>query len=201
MAPGHLGSENRKPYLDLGGVALMGDSISADPYNDWWTQATATAGRTVSVLTELAVGGERTDQLLARIPNALTYHPTWISALIGSNDVGQDVAVATITANLTSIYDQVTDAGVGLVIYTLPPRGDGTGTQAQALKDVNAWLRTNHTTWPDALFVDWSDALSENANEADPIDAYFDDLVHPNATGRTVMAGVLAPVLETAPSL
>ena len=179
----------------------MGDSISTPKYNDWWTQATTTAGRTVSVLSQLAVGGERTDQVLARIPNALTYNPTWISVLAGTNDVGQDIATATITANLTSIYDQITAAGVGLIIYTVPPRGDGSGTQGQTLRDVNAWLRANHTTWPDALFVDWSNALSENANEADPIDAYFEDSVHPNATGRTAMADVLAPVLATAPAL
>lgn len=180
----------------------MGDSISTPTYNSWWTQATTTAERTVSALTEAAVGGERTDQVLARVPGVLEgYNPTWVSVLAGSNDVAQDIAVATITANLTAIYDLVTADGAGLIIYTLPPRADGSGTQGQALRDVNAWLRANHTTWPDALFVDWSDALSENDNEADPVDAYFDDLVHPNATGRTVMADVLAPVLATAPAL
>lgn len=181
---------------------LLGDSLSTATYNDWWTQATTSAGRTVSVLTTSAVGGERADQILARVrPDVIDHNPTWVSVLAGTNDVGQSVSAATIEANLSDIYDACTAYGAKLIVYTIPPRTTSGEPMAQILRDVNAWIRANYSSWSGALLCDWSDALSENDDEADPIDSYFVDGVHPNSTGRAVMAGVLDDVLASAPSL
>ena len=178
----------------------LGDSLTgpvgAQTAYDWFSIANHKVGTPLSLLAEAGTAGQQTGQMLARVnTDVVALSPNYCTVLGGTNDVGAGVAAATTQANLASIYDALAAAGIGIIAFTIPPRTSLDPGEDVNLRTVNAWLRNNIGTWPNARLCDWSAALSENADEADPVDAYFSDGVHWSASGATAAAAVLAPIL------
>ena len=182
-------------------IALLGDSITANDTSSpsgtgsWFSVADDATGYRFYPQTNNGVAGERSDQILSRAAAAFS-GKRYATILAGTNDIGQGVSAATIISNLQSIYAAAVSAGLkGFAVCTIPPRvgtsGALTTQQAADLRAVNEWIRANYTSYAGAVLVDWSWALSDGTSETSPLAGNFQDGIHPNATGRDIMARIL----------
>ncbi|MEN8582808.1 GDSL-type esterase/lipase family protein [Burkholderia sp. RS01] len=77
------------------------------------------SGQRLQLLRNSGVGGERTDQILARVATGvLSYKPGYVTA--GTNDVAQAIPMATIKANLAAIWSMLDATGIRVVATTIP---------------------------------------------------------------------------------
>jgi lysophospholipase L1-like esterase len=90
------------------------------------TPNTALTGVTYS--SEAGVPGERTDQMLARVDALIATGITGMTLLGGTNDASQGVSTATFMGNVTAIAAKCRNAGIPLVVGTVPPRGAAAAT-------------------------------------------------------------------------
>jgi lysophospholipase L1-like esterase len=202
-ARGTGGAANAPPTL----VAL-GDSITTPvgtgSDQDWLRWADP-EGR-FELLGNAGVGGERTDQIFARVEaDVLAHRPQWVTVLGGTNDISQGVGAEPIIFNLTRIYDTLDAAGIRFIAITIPPQIMMTPDQLAVHGAVNTWLRERvQADWPGSLLGDWSAALSVNGDGVSPIPEFFPDGVHFRVAGAEAAGRALAPtfagILEPAPA-
>jgi lysophospholipase L1-like esterase len=183
-------------------VVVLGDSLTVpigDPDNtaqDWF--ATANADANLQLIANAGIGGETTEQILARVDDdVLAQSPQVTTVLAGTNDVFMGVDAATIQNNLSMIYDKLAFTNVGIIAFTIPPMLVQDEVKAQTLRDVNAWMRANvESNWPGAKLVDWSEALSWEGDEALPNPAYVVDGIHFSEQGADAAGDAAAPTFE-----
>ena len=146
------------------------------------------------------VNGNSTSQMLARIQaDVLAYSPNIVLLLTpGINDI-QGQATPDVTAlqsNLTSIFDQLRNAGILCVTITVPPTVNMTSTaQKQALFTHNRWLLDQASARAGLIVVDPFTAISDTASLAWR-SGYSDDGIHPNGNGSFAVATKLAVALD-----
>jgi acyl-CoA thioesterase I len=102
----------------IGRIVALGDSITHG-YPDAATGWTDGLG-----LVDEGIPGERTDQMLARLPTILTTRPRLVLVMGGTNDLTQGVAQSTIIANLRAITDVARTSRVPVGLLTIAPRSD-----------------------------------------------------------------------------
>lgn len=142
------------------------------------------------------VGGENSSQLLVRIPGIISSGAQTLFVLIGTNDAGQGVSVASYAANIQAIKALADQANVGFSIGTVPPRLAGQPAGAIALTNsYNMWLRT-WTATNGILLVDVWGALVDITLGTTRADLNSDG-VHLNDAGHLEMAKVIAAGLST----
>lgn len=188
-------------------LVALGDSLTtpvgSGSEKDWLRWADPD-GR-FELLANAGVGGERTDQILARVEaDVLAHNPQWVTVLGGTNDVSQDVGAEPIIFNLTRIYDLLDAAGIRFIAITIPPQIMMTPEQLATHNAVNTWMRERvQADWPGSLLGDWSAAISVDGDGVSPIPEYFPDGVHFGLEGAEAAGQALAPTftaaLDTAP--
>lgn len=144
------------------------------------------------------MGGNQTDQMLARLSaDVLALKPDYVVVEGGGNDIANGIASGTVTANLASIYSQITTAGAKIIATPVCPSTslDLAGEQT-TFDTVNAWIRAHYSDYAGAMLCDWDTAIRTGGVYTWKA-GYTDDGVHPNATGRAAMAGVLKTNLAT----
>jgi lysophospholipase L1-like esterase len=175
----------------------LGDSITSPVgtgSEQDWSRWADPEGR-LELLANAGVGGERTDQILARVEaDVLAHQPQWVTVLAGTNDISQDVGAEPIIFNLTRIYDTLDGAGVRFVAITIPPQIMMTPEQVATHQAVNTWMRERvQADWPGSLLGDWSAALSVDGDGVSPIPEFFPDGVHLGREGAEAAGRALAP--------
>lgn len=184
-------------------LVVLGDSLTAplgkpdQADQDWFTTANEDAD--FQMIANAGVGGETTEQILARVDDdVIARTPRFATVLAGTNDVFGGTDAETIITNLSLIYDKLVFTDIGIIAFTIPPILVNDPVKEQTLRDVNAWMRsTVETTWPGARLVDWSNALSENGNEVLPNPAYVVDGIHFSPEGAAAAGAAAAPVFES----
>lgn len=153
-------------------VAFIGDSLTdmgADitggsrskyflGYSGWVPVLSFQAVTTREEL-NFGISGETTTQILARTDAAIvtmkTYGVTDCVVLAGTNDISSDPAwVATATANLTSIYNKLTAAGIDIMAICPPLRGAGSTPTNGGLSRVCEWIRSESWRRKNMIVVD-----------------------------------------------
>lgn len=184
-------------------TVLFGDSITLN--QTWFTTVDDSTGNRFSI-TNKGTSGNTTADLVSRVAADVTASsPRYVTVLGGSNDITNSaISSATTIANLASLYSTITGAGGAVLACTLPPRDNAsqgdrlTAAQQTKLREVNAWIRANYTSYSGARLCDWSYALSyDGTDETKPLAANFTDQVHPNSTGAAIMATVLRQAIST----
>lgn len=161
-------------------------------------------------------GQEATGTLL--YPGVLFNNPAIVFVLGGTNDIfstNPPNSFSFITANLTTIYNQIRATGAFVVAMTIPPAYNTSSNYNNAtvalLLAVNDWIRNYARTTPGIILVD---AFAAMVNPTDstyvqaPLTYYRDGAIHPNNVGGfaiaqkivTALSGVIAPTLETLPT-
>lgn len=70
----------------------------------------------------LGVGGQRTPEIAARMPQALAAQPDLLMICAGSNDVRSRISPADTRAALTAMAEAAEAAGIDVLFLTVPPR-------------------------------------------------------------------------------
>ena len=109
---GQRGGGTRPEYF-LGGRALT----------VWAAQL---SGGCIAPILQEGYGGQRSDQIRRLASKVFEAPLDAVLVVAGTNDVGQDVPVATTMGHLNGIYDDLLAAGILPIAATIPPReGDG----------------------------------------------------------------------------
>ncbi len=192
-------------------VIVFGDSITANntsagkgysyaTAHGYWNWANFFLGQRYKLLRNAGVGGNRTQDMLNRLDaDVLYYRPDLVVVLGGTNDIANDVSAATITANLTSIYERIISTGASVVAMTILPRANAgiTAAQRNRLMRVNNWIRETAYSRQNILLCDTFFAFADPASStSDPVTGYTSDGLHPTAIGARVVGNELYKVLN-----
>lgn len=191
-------------------VVIFGDSITSinassgagysySPSHGYWNWANFLLGQRYKLLRNAGVGGNWTQDMLTRIDSdVIAYRPDMVIVLGGTNDIANEVPVATITTNLATIYEKILAAGCSVVAMTILPRAAGiTAAQRSRLMCVNNWIREMAYTRPNIVLCDPFVAFSDPASAtSDPVAGYTSDGLHPNSVGARIIGAELYKVLN-----
>ena len=193
----------RPPVNTLG---VLGDSITDfgtasgttfDSRNakGYWVWALIRLRHRLRLITEAGVAGNTTAQMLDRLDSYLANGtPGWNLVLGGTNDAAGLVDLATITANLTAIYDRIADSGGRVVAVTVPPKTGASSAQNLRIAEVNRWIKQQGGTRPGLVACDVYPALVA-ATSGDYAAGMSADGTHPAPQGASVMGKIVADTL------
>lgn len=167
-----------------GSIAFVGDSITA--HGDW---AAWFPDREVH---NFGIGGDTTDDLIARLDGVVAVRPASIALLIGTNDLGKRQSVEHLVRNVEFLLVTLRRElpGTRMLVQSIMPRGREFAAQ---LHDANRHLR-QFTSSVNAQYVDLWPALAQQDGEIDP--AFSDDRLHLTEAGYAAWLGELRPALE-----
>lgn len=165
-------------------IAFVGDSITAG--GDWaeWFPDRATHN--------LGVGGNTTDDLVARLDAVVELHPDAIALLIGTNDLGTRKSVEHLVRNVEYLLVTLRRGlpGTRMLVQSIMPRGHEFAAQVQ---DANRHLR-QFAPSVNAQYLDLWPALALANGEIDP--QFSEDRLHLNREGYERWLEELRPGLE-----
>jgi lysophospholipase L1-like esterase len=165
-------------------VAFFGDSITADgAWEEWFPQYETL---------NFGVGGDTTDELLARMDQVVEARPDAIALLVGTNDLGMRRSVEHLVRNAELLLVNLRRdlPGARTLVQSIMPRGREFADQIQ---DANRHLRQFSAT-VHAQYLDLWPALALEDGEINP--AYSDDRLHLNDDGYRAWVGELGPAIE-----
>lgn len=178
------------PSLGSDWVAL-GDSLTspeggAPPGAGWVDYVRFRTGGRFYLLKNAGVPGNNTAQMLARLQaDVLAHNPRVVTFLGGTNDITQGVTLATYQSNVTQIVDQLTTAGIAVIILSIPPR-DLTDKKLPETVRFNAWLKEFARTRR-LHFVDVHSRMVDPATGGFKAGLGRDDLLHLSRTGAAAI--------------
>ena len=165
-------------------VLFLGDSLTQDgDWEAWFPE--------FDVVNQ-GVGGDTTDDLLARLDQVVAARPDSVLLLIGTNDLGTRQTVEHLVRNIQSILvDLRRDLpGTRLLLQSILPRAREFADQ---LQEANIHLRQFSATVR-AQYLDLWPVFAREDGEIEP--AYSDDRLHLNAAGYEAWLSELRPALE-----
>ncbi|MDR3636135.1 MAG: SGNH/GDSL hydrolase family protein [Isosphaeraceae bacterium] len=197
-------------------IVTLGDSITKGVRQGVGAEETFAAllgarlkeRRVAAEVINVGIGGERTDQALARLEQAvLSRRPKVVTVMYGTNDSYVDqgtkasrIDVETYRKNLTTLVDRLRERGAEPILMTPPrwaddasPNGLGENPNARLEPYVNACrdvARTSRVALVDH-FADWTGAARRGINLRD----WTTDGCHPNPEGHRRMAELLLPAV------
>jgi lysophospholipase L1-like esterase len=169
---------------DLGPTALVGDSLTQG--GDW---EALLPGETIY---NFGVGGDTTDDVVARLGDVINAEPAIVALLIGTNDLAWRRSVEHVVRNIETILVTLRKElpETRILVQSVLPRGH---EFAEQIRDINRHLwqfsPTVHAQWLDL----WP-AMALEDGELNP--AYTEDRLHLNADGYRAWAAELIPALE-----
>jgi lysophospholipase L1-like esterase len=192
-------------YADNAADSASSGDLGAISPNNWGMWAALDSQGRIRYGGAAATAGFTSAQILEATQKLFATPPArqiaYATVLAGSNDVGDELPLATSQANLTAIYELLVAHGITPVLCTLPPRngaefGQPPETimrQRNATILLNQWIA--HTAqvngWP---LVDLYAALVDpETGEYKP--GLFTDFLHQNSAGAQVMGAALASAL------
>ncbi|MEV8149968.1 GDSL-type esterase/lipase family protein [Arthrobacter sp. NPDC080073] len=211
---GILDAPSRPPFLRGSSIAYLGDSHVQGPF------ATYNYGDAFPLHVGLAsqqkytsagfhgIGGERSDQILARVQTALARRPTYLLVQAGTNDIGQGISggqsdiqiVNTIATNLKAIYRSAKAVGSIPVACTVPPQNTA-GQRQRVILKANIWIR-RFAIQNGLPLVDFYTLLAKDGITATPAgnwkDAYAADGTHGNAAAAAAIGALVVSTLNAA---
>jgi lysophospholipase L1-like esterase len=165
-------------------IVFLGDSItSGGDWQSWFSE------RTVH---DLGVGGDTTDDVIARLDSVVALQPGVVALLIGTNDLGTRLSVEHLVRNIEYIMVTLRRElpGARLLVQSIMPRGR---EFAAPLQDANRHVRQFAPSIR-AQFLDLWPTLALEDGEIAP--EYSDDRLHLTPAGYQAWLGELQPALE-----
>jgi len=200
------GSATGLRYVALGDSYTIGTSVEpAERFPDQLVAALGPAGPTLDLVTNLATNGYTSrDVIDIELPALDTYHPEFVTLLIGVNDVVQAVPLEDYERNVVTILDALLErlAAERIVVvaipeYTVTPQGANYGdprVQRAAIQGNNAAME-RLAAQRGIAYVDIYD-LSLRAETDRSLVA--DDGLHPSGAQYALWVERLLPVVEAA---
>lgn len=162
-------------------------------------------------VTNVGIGGERTDQALARLDrDVLARHPRLVTIMYGTNDSyvdpGKDASRITrdaYRANLLELVDRLRKAGVQPILMTEPRwgaaarangRGEHPNLRLEAYLDACRDVARETKTPVVDHYAHW--LMHEQRGQ--DLGAWTTDHCHPNPAGHQTMAELMLPIVRSA---
>ena len=165
-------------------IAFFGDSITqSGRWTEWFPDVEAL---------NLGVGGDTTDDALARLDDVVAAAPDGIVLLIGTNDLGTRQSVEHLVRNVETMCVELRRAlpGSRMLVQSIMPRGR---EFAARIQEANIHIR-QFTSTVRAQFLDLWPALALEDGELNP--AFSDDRLHLSAGGYDAWLDELRPALD-----
>jgi len=185
-------------------IAYLGDSLMpASSYtygtpHHWAGVARSLLGHRYNDGLCAGVGGQTSTQIAARVGDVVTSGPTFCMVDSGVNDIGTGVAgSATVIANLTTIIDTLTAAGIKPIVLTMTPSVFiNTPAELADAGRVNDWIKALPIT-RGVNVIDWRAAVVDFASTTGAWTAAWSaDGVHPNEAGSVRLGQCVAEALD-----
>jgi len=170
--------------IEAGDVVLLGDSITAAGQ---WNEIFP--GRAVR---NRGIGGDRTDDLLARLDGIVAVPAAKLFLKIGTNDLGTGVAPEAIVANYEELLDRIAEAQPTTTVYvqSVLPRAADYRMRVESLNERLRALATQRGL----AYVDLYPAFL--AEDGSIRDEFTYDELHLSGAGYREWQRLLAPYLE-----
>lgn len=175
-------------------VLLVGDSITQA-----WLQAgsavyaRAFAGTTVA---NLGIGGDRTENVLARLGGDLEgFDPALVVLLIGTNNLGRD-APADVVAGIGAIVAEIATLrpNAEVLLLALLPRGfEAESEERRAVDAVNLLLAAAAREWP-VRWLDVGGAITERDGRL--LETIAPDGLHLTEDGYARWSAAMQPTID-----
>ena len=187
-----------------GNASIMGDSITANGYNNgafegrsWHMWASMTLFGQFFIEGVYATGGYTSSQIRnVWLPQAIAKGSEFCVVMAGRNDVNQGLNIDTVTIpNMTYIYNQLMLNGIWPVLCTMSAHGNsGDDTKRKAEHRLNNWIRAVarkhglplvdlHKSTVDPRTGDWLPGIAA-------------DVSHPTYKGARIMGKVLSDAMQ-----
>lgn len=166
-------------------IAFVGDSLTAlGQWDEWFP------GESVR---NLGVGGDTTDELIARLPEVIELSPATVVLLVGTNDLAWRRSVEYVVRNVETILVQLRRGlpDAYLLVQSVLPRER---EYSDAIKDINRHLWQFAPTVR-AQYLDLWPVFALEDGSMNP--EYSDDFLHLSAAGYDAWLTELRPALET----
>ncbi len=144
------------------------------------------------------ISGDTTRGVLIRLQDdVLALHPAGVVLLIGTNDLEEHAAPATIAANLKLILADLerADPRMPIILCRVFPSSEKMRRPAAAIQEINRLYADAVKNDPHVTLVDTWTLFADAAGDAKIEE--FPDLLHPNATGYAKWAAALRPLFAT----
>lgn len=210
---GTLASTGQKIYLARklrndaglwrGNASIMGDSITANGYNNgafegrsWHMWASMSLLGQFFIEGVFATGGYTSSQIRSIwLPQAIAKGSEFCVVMAGRNDVNQGFDIDNVTIpNMTYIYNQLMINGIWPVLCTMSAHGNSTDdTKRKAEHKINNWIRAMARKHGLPLVDLHKETV--NPKTGDWLPGIAADVSHPTYIGARIMGKVLADTL------
>lgn len=168
-----------------------------------WTWANSYLGQAFKFGANLGVGGEMSSNILLRFQAALDQDTDWIAINAGTNDINQNAAVATTTANIGEMVTRARAKGKNVILFTVTPSANYPSSgNITKLGQLNDWIREQ--AYRSGVFVIDSWKTVVNRNTGLPAAGTVYDGLHLSTFGcervGRELARVLAPFIAAPPT-
>lgn len=162
--------------------------------NNWFPSACIRSNGVMKYIFNAGVSGERSDQMLARIQtDVVSRKPKYCSILAGTNDIGQDIPLTTIMANIESMMTILLANHITPILCTIPPRDNDTATRRLNLDLLNTYVR--ELAFKNGLhLLDFYSVLVDPSN-GNYKSGYTGDNIHPGITAVKAMSQYVVDTL------
>ena len=189
-------------------VCLVGDSITEQNTSagstifhnyGYWTYAAQILKKqyVYANADNYGVAGYKTQDVIDnKLAAAMASNADIAVVLIGTNDVGNSIPLATIKSNLLTIWRKLRNSGKTVIAGTIFPRNDAaiqTSARRRTLMELNAWIRQVVPTLQGVYLWDSFALLADlTTTDPNPVAALFQDSLHPNRGGASIAGAELA---------
>lgn len=178
-------------------LVCLGDSITNDDWANLYIPKTQQFPKVTQTLIggncrekNLGVPGNKTSQMLTRMPDVLQNLPTVCVIYGGINDQLNSISTTTMSSNIQSMITQLQNAGCSRIVICNIHKIPGTGGGSDSGFDPYRTALQNLATSNNLPFCDF-----HAVNLINPTD-YYTDIIHPAASGRTKLAQQLKATLD-----
>ncbi|HUJ44053.1 MAG TPA: GDSL-type esterase/lipase family protein [Opitutaceae bacterium] len=144
------------------------------------------------------ISGDTTRGVLIRLrEDVLALHPAGVVLLIGTNDLEEHAAPATVAANVQLILADLerSDSRMPVILCQVFPSSATKHRPAAAIREINERYAGAVKNDPRVTLLATWPLFANAAGDARPEE--FPDLLHPNAAGYAKWAAALRPILAT----
>ena len=143
------------------------------------------------------ISGNKTGDMLARFKaDVVDLDPHCVVIEGGTNDIAAS-SVDSILERLKKMAKMAQDAGIPVIVGSVPPSNSFPKVPGFAPQDVIIELNGRIKAWADGAGIPYADYYSVLVDEAKGLKKAFQiDTIHPNAAGYTEMEKVITPILK-----
>jgi lysophospholipase L1-like esterase len=169
--------------------AFMGDSITQGRFASAYANGYAAKVRAAQAGRTTLIAGAPSawsSDWVTRLPPFTAMLPQYAFILLGTNDLANNRAVASIQTDLTTIANTLIEADITPIFLTVPPNGHA------ATATLNTWIKAQSWSYVDIYpSLVGADGVSLNS--------LYDhgDGIHPNDAGHTVIADAVNNFITT----